>query len=228
MTTGMPWALPRPTAGVTTRATQALVFRDGKVEILTPPADAPLGATVEAVDINNSGQILVNVTTPGEYYQDNRTAYVYQDGHWTNLGQLGEGTFTYASAINGSGVVVGWSNGRAFLYTDNQMLDLDDLLPEEKYVDMSSIDSPTYSEHAYNLDLRANLGINDLGQISVTAQEYQAYRQYSGQSYSYAFRLDPDSPLLGNSYATPEPTTFALLAAAGGGWLLRRRKKFGA
>jgi len=66
----------------------------------------------------------------------------------TDIGELKEDTNTRAFAINKAGVVVGWSNNRAFLWRDGTLVNLNDLLP---------------SGSEWRLDLASD--INDHGQV---------------------------------------------------------------
>jgi probable HAF family extracellular repeat protein len=79
----------------------------------------------EAVDINNRGQVLVNL-----YLADRskEQAVLWWRGAVTDLGNLG-GTRTWAVAINERGMVLGWSDDAAgyphpFLWHDGRMTDL--------------------------------------------------------------------------------------------------------
>ncbi len=77
-------------------------------------------------------------------------AFLWQaDQGMTDLGTLGDGDNTVAYAINNVGDVVGTSGGRAFLYHDGTMIDLNQFSP---------LVGP-------NDDLVAATGINDAGQI---------------------------------------------------------------
>lgn len=99
-----------------------------------------LGGTVTyASSINNSGQIvgesLTSDPNPNVYpyvYEDNRRAFLYNNGSMQNLGTLAEDTFSAAYSINDNGQVVGQSgksefDTRAFLYANGAMQDLGNL-----------------------------------------------------------------------------------------------------
>jgi probable HAF family extracellular repeat protein len=51
-------------------------------------------------------------------------AFLYEDGQMKDLGTLGGTTMSIANAINDSGQVVGTSGSRAFLYQNEEMIDL--------------------------------------------------------------------------------------------------------
>ena len=83
-------------------------------------------------DINNGGMVVgesdVNDGV-GEHYT---RAFQYVGGIMTDLGALGGG-FSSAAAVNDSGVIVGWAEDddrerHAFVYTDGEMYDLNDLI----------------------------------------------------------------------------------------------------
>ena len=75
--------------------------------------------------INSAGQVAGDYVTGGNFH-----ACIYSDGTRTDLGTIGDGTQSYARAINDSGHVAGYSqtNGsgpeHAFLYRDGTMTDL--------------------------------------------------------------------------------------------------------
>jgi probable HAF family extracellular repeat protein len=79
----------------------------------------------EAVDINNRGQVLVNLNAP-DYSEQH--ALVWWRDRVTDLGSFG-GTHTWAIAINDRGTVLGWSDDadgvlHPFLWQDGKMTDL--------------------------------------------------------------------------------------------------------
>lgn len=79
----------------------------------------------EAVDINNRGQVLVNLHA-SDFSRQN--ALLWWSGKVTDLGSLG-GNQTWAIAINDRGMVLGWSDNAAgvlhpFLWQDGKMTDL--------------------------------------------------------------------------------------------------------
>ena len=108
-----------------------------------------------ATDINDSGQFVGtkngDVGENGEVINEGQSeAYIYKDGEIIELGYVGAGTASEAYAINEEGIVVGTSNGNAFLWdADGGMLNLNDLLPD--------------GSEWTNLSVASD--INDLGQI---------------------------------------------------------------
>jgi probable HAF family extracellular repeat protein len=84
------------------------------------------GANSYAYGINTAGTIVgtSNATSTTQH------AFAYSDGAMTDLGFLGSGTFSQASAINSAGVIVGYSttnfeaSAHAFKYEDGMMTDL--------------------------------------------------------------------------------------------------------
>ncbi len=108
-----------------------------------------------ATDINRSNEVVGtktgDVATDGTVIDTGESqAYVYRNGEVVELGYVGVGTTSEAYAINEEGLIVGTSNGNAFLWSEEGgMLNLNDLLP----------DSSEWS----NLSVASD--INDLGQI---------------------------------------------------------------
>ncbi len=108
-----------------------------------------------ATDINDSGEVVgtktADVTESGEVIDSGEEqAYLYKDGEVIELGYVGVGTSSEAYAINEEGVIVGTSNGNAFVWSaDSGMLNLNDLLPD--------------GSEWTNLSVASD--INDLGQI---------------------------------------------------------------
>ncbi len=108
-----------------------------------------------ATDINDSGEVVgtktADVTKSGEVIDTGEEqAYLYKDGEVIELGYVGVGTSSEAYAINEEGVIVGTSNGNAFVWSaDSGMLNLNDLLPD--------------GSEWTNLSVASD--INDLGQI---------------------------------------------------------------
>jgi probable HAF family extracellular repeat protein len=94
---------------------------NGMIDLGTLGGSASMGnASSSAWDINNSGQVVGEAyTSSGE-----RHAFLYEDGQMKDLGTLGGTTMSIANAINDSGQVVGTSGSRAFLYQNEEMIDL--------------------------------------------------------------------------------------------------------
>jgi probable HAF family extracellular repeat protein len=97
------------------------------------------------VGVNNRGQVGGwSDTAAGQ------RAFLWEDGVFQNLGSL-HGGYSYASALNNHGDVVGASDASVYLYHDGAMIDLNEALPRE--------------EGAIWPRLQDVRGINDLGQI---------------------------------------------------------------
>jgi probable HAF family extracellular repeat protein len=80
------------------------------------------GGVNMATGINDAGQVVVDITTPGS-----ESAYVYSNGTKTGLGT--PGTSIYATAINNAGQVAGLSpttagTQQAFIYSNGMMTSL--------------------------------------------------------------------------------------------------------
>lgn len=71
--------------------------------------------------INDSQAVVGASQTAGNTY----SAFIYQNGVMTDLGA---GTNSFATDINAAGVVVGWADGRGFIYQNGQVTLLDQLL----------------------------------------------------------------------------------------------------
>jgi probable HAF family extracellular repeat protein len=125
------------------------IYSGGQFTILPYAQSAPTA-------INASGQVV------GNYFDSSGShAFLYSNGHITDLGTLG-GAGSGATSLNDQGQVVGWANvagapgapsytqpSRAFLYENGQMYDLNNLL----------------SKGTPPLDLGLAIGINNMGQI---------------------------------------------------------------
>jgi probable HAF family extracellular repeat protein len=116
----------------------ALVSRNGVMTPLTT-ASGPLTAS-QPFGINNSGAIVGQTFVSYPYFVRGE-AFLYKDGTITYLGSLKgsgiNGETSLAHSINDAGQIVGNSsgpidytsnNGRAFLYQDGKMQDLNDLV----------------------------------------------------------------------------------------------------
>jgi probable HAF family extracellular repeat protein len=141
----------------------AFLWQDG---VMTDLGTLPGDPDSEAAATNNAGQI---VGASGVIEDDISTrAAIWQDGLWTAIGPVN----SYANAINDAGQVVGTiSSGggalfHAFIYSDGQLSDLNDLIPPGS-----------------GLTLASASAINNAGQIVGTA--------YAGAT-PHAFLLTPD------------------------------------
>jgi len=143
----------------------AFLWQDG---VMTDLGTLPGDPDSEAAAINNAGQI---VGASGVIEDEISTrAAIWQDGTWNAIGPLD----SYATAINDAGQVVGFmpSSGgptrdHAFIYSDGELTDLNDLIPPGS-----------------GLTLASASAINNAGQIVGTA--------YSGGAVPHAFLLTPD------------------------------------
>jgi probable HAF family extracellular repeat protein len=86
-------------------------------------------------DINNSHRVVgESDTDPATTGGSSLTrAFLWQNGTMTDLGALASNAFSAASAINNSGVIVGWAGNedgqrRAFIYENGSMRNLNDLI----------------------------------------------------------------------------------------------------
>lgn len=104
-----------------------------------------LGTYSWASTVNNSREIAGFYNTSAGTVR----GFVFKDGVTTDLGRLGNGPQTFAVDINESGSIVGFSSGKAFLFTRSGM--------EEVSVPGLRI-------------LESDLYINDFGQIAGTAR----------------------------------------------------------
>ena len=108
---------------VSSTSMMSCVWEDGVVSSL-----GLFGGTVsEAYGINESKQI-VGYYLVEEYYTAYRRGYLWDDGWWTDLGLLPDANDCRARDINESGQIVGDSGGRAFLWQNGQLFDLNDLI----------------------------------------------------------------------------------------------------
>jgi probable HAF family extracellular repeat protein len=104
------------------------------------------GSTSYGTDINDSGAVVGYSSLSGGVTH----AFLYTNSNGlTDLGALGgAGNTSQANAINNAGTIVGASNGHAFVYQNNQMIDLNTLI-----------------DPALGFTLTNATGINNLGQI---------------------------------------------------------------
>lgn len=118
------------------------------------------GTTSIGLAINDRGQVTGWSHTEGDSFFSVR-AFLYDSGVMKDLGSLYGGS-SQSSDINGLGQVVGASDGRAFLYYDGTMLDLN----VEYATLLSNGSTPGFTR------LTSANGINDVGQITGTGQYF--------------------------------------------------------
>jgi probable HAF family extracellular repeat protein len=176
------------------------VFKNGSFVTLPIPSNA-LG--ISPIGINDSGQLAGTLST----FSGQRTAVLFTNGAWQNLGTLG-GTVSSALGINNSGAVVGWSTTsggaiHAFLYQNGTMTDLNSLLP-------SSLSGVT---------LIGASSINNQGQIVAFGDTSP-----SGPMQDYLLTPPGEAPLAGVTNL-PEPSTLAFFGLLAGGFFIRRALK---
>jgi probable HAF family extracellular repeat protein len=87
-------------------ARRAFVWKDGRLTML------PVTGGSEAVDVNENGTV-VGAQGLGDGfpspYQRSEHAFIYRDGVVTDLGTLGAGKWSVATAVNDRDQVLGWS-----------------------------------------------------------------------------------------------------------------------
>jgi len=134
------------------------IWQDGNLTLL----GALGGISSWAYDINDSGVVVGAAQIPdGEWH-----AYILEDEVMTDLGTY-SGRKSYAEAVNNEGLVAGYSDGRAVMWEDGTLHDLNDLIPS---------DSNWFLMHAFD--------INDAGQIV-------GYGYVDGLILNRAFLLTP-------------------------------------
>jgi probable HAF family extracellular repeat protein len=192
---------------------RAFLYANGKLTDLGTLG----GDYTNATKINASGQIIGSSTTTTDMsanVEGNSHAFLWKNGVRTDLGTLG-GTYSTALGINSAGTIVGasttaggnyWSATHAFLYQNGLMTDLN-----------------TAVSNQLGWTLTAATGINDLGQIAVSAVDA------SGKQGAFLLTPigvnAPASQVLGDPTIVPEPTTLALFGLAGlAAWVRRPRR----
>jgi probable HAF family extracellular repeat protein len=107
---------------------QRAFLHDASSGVPLQPVDAlpSLGGTASAAySINEQGDVVGDSATEGNSKEH---AFLYRKGALRDLGTLG-GDTSYATAINNNGSIVGYSNKHAFVYVNDKMHDLNDLIP---------------------------------------------------------------------------------------------------
>ncbi len=136
----------------------------------------------EAFDINDNGQIVGVGTTNGQ-----SQAFLWEAGQVTGLGALGTNG-SAAAAINLQGQVVGTSGGRAFIWENGVMKDLNTLIAADNgWVLTSATDINNHGEIIGN----ANLGGYSLRPASVF-HFYQVPRNEGGTHLTLIVDAHPD------------------------------------
>jgi probable HAF family extracellular repeat protein/predicted outer membrane repeat protein len=177
---------------------------DHNTQSLTQIGALPGHAESVATAINNQTQVVGFSTPQGIGATQSGVAFIWDAvGGMTSLGTLadfaGATDWSYAHDINNSGMIVGESNGRAFLYHDGLMYDLNALFSANVNIGDYTLVSAT--------------GINDLGQIVATGRHPSGHYR--------AFFLDIISELIVNNDAFvtgfDQPLTGNVLANDTGG-----------
>lgn len=120
------------------------------------------GASAEARAVNDSG-VIVGSSDRSDGF---RHAFKYDRGEMTDLGAF-PGSESHAWGINSHGVVVGDSGGKAVMFTDAKVIDLNSLLPQGS-----------------GWLLSVARGINDAGQIT-------GYGSFNGRSRAFVLNTPP-------------------------------------
>jgi probable HAF family extracellular repeat protein len=143
-------------------------------------SDTSISAAQMAIPYNN-------VTNPHAFLYTNADGMI-------DLGALGGTGYSQANAINNAGTIVGTSNGHAFIYENNHMLDLNELVG-------ASLES--------GFTLTTATGINNLGQIIGYGTNA------AGEERAFALTVTP-TPI--------PPTVLLFASGLSGMFFLRRRK----
>lgn len=160
-----------------TNGTLAVEWQSGTVTSLGALTDSGYSA---ASGINNSGDIVGASTPtpppPSTQHYGFEHAFLYHQGVMTDLGILAGDTDSSASSINDKGQVVGTSidavdHGRAFLYQNGQIYDLNTLL------------DPT-SPLVGTIKLKEAVSINSKGWIAANGSDTR-------DNWTHAFLLIP-------------------------------------
>jgi probable HAF family extracellular repeat protein len=143
---------------------RAALFANNTVSYLGLPAD--IGG--RAIAINNSGQIT------GWISEDIIQGFLSSNGSWNRIGAFGGSSFP--EAINASGSIVGNTAQGAFLFRNNSIENLNDLMPVDAYCD--AVDAHD---------------INDQQQIAGTCYVAGHVRAFLASPWNQAASL-PDNP----------------------------------
>jgi probable HAF family extracellular repeat protein len=155
------------------------------------------GLTSVGKDVNDLG-VVVGYATRGDGVE---RAFLAFGGTMVDLGALTADGTSQAHAINEKGDIVGTSNGHAFMYSNGQMVDLND------YIDPS-----------LGITLTMATGINNMGQI-IGYGYTEFYSEEMNHLFleEHAFALNPVTP-------TPVPPSVLLFGSGIAGLALFRRK----
>jgi probable HAF family extracellular repeat protein len=129
------------------------------------------GVEPQATDINNSGEVTVNVVRPDFSMGALHRAFLYSDGVFREIdGPLGERNSWWAEAINARGEVTGFAERprRAFLYSDGRVHDLgtlggehsegNDINDKGQVTGLAGTPDGGYHMFLYDCDVMSDLG----------------------------------------------------------------------
>lgn len=147
---------------------QAFLFQNGQVTQLGTLNGVPF-ANSGARGINDAGNVVGYSDAPATPDGSVPThAFLYTGGQLRDLGTLGGATDSDAEDINNGGVIVGNSGGKAFVYQNGAMQDLNGLI--------ASVSGGTLNDA---------VAVNDKGQIAVNG---------TVNGHTHAFLLTPVAP----------------------------------
>ena len=187
----------------------------GELVVWSSGSVTRLGVQGDVGGINGAG-VVVGTYKSGEA---NR-AFVYRNGVFADLGELGSGAFSSAAAINERGQIAGTSNGRAFLHDGATMRDLGTLgggsgnakgiNDRGEVVGMASTGHAQPAPFIYDGVMRelpgpsysAAIAINNRGQVVGSGEGIYGYLIENGQ----LTRLDTISAVAAKGWRHLEPT----------------------
>ncbi len=137
-------------------------FSIGNAQYTLIELPSPLGGQVRAFDINDNGEVVGDMQDPAGVSR----GFHYLNGVMTDIGTLG-GTITHATAINNSGVIVGYSllsgntGTRAFIYQSGVMtnLNFDGFARDVNESGLILLKDQYYRSYIYDDGLFTDLGL---------------------------------------------------------------------